>query len=291
MPRITDAINDLHVDEATFAKVYEKVMWKKLSSKVATVSDANLEKIKYVVEQLPKKDTKKAEVAPKKNDDWKFLKSGELWFWGWFLSGLGFWKQEVASHDEDEEDELQLHNIEIPWKKEEVEEDISYSAPNARVIARAEPKKKEKGDFHNDKKEFKNRQKAWWNISIEQSTYKPKEKPQQKESGLEFFADHLAAKQQNQNNENKKKWKPFKKVDKRVEKETAPKPVPAAKVHKEATTSDHLVKKTEVTIDEHITVKEFSEKIWVPLPEVMKKLIWNKYLEKIPTFLILILLH
>jgi hypothetical protein len=32
-------------------------------------------------------------------------------------------------------------------------------------------------------------------------------------------------------------------------------------VHKEATTSDHLVKKTEVTIDEHITVKEFSEKI------------------------------
>ena len=26
MPRITDAINDLHVDEATFAKVYEKVI-------------------------------------------------------------------------------------------------------------------------------------------------------------------------------------------------------------------------------------------------------------------------
>ena len=36
-----------------------------------------------------------------------------------------------------------------------------------------------------------------------------------------------------------------------------------------------MVKKTEVTIDEHITVKEFSEKIWVPLPEVMKKLIGN----------------
>jgi hypothetical protein len=50
----------------------------------------------------------------------------------------------------------------------------------------------------------------------------------------------------------------FKKQEKKVE---APKPTPAAKVHKEATTSDHLVKKTEVTIDEHITVKEFSEKI------------------------------
>jgi hypothetical protein len=32
-------------------------------------------------------------------------------------------------------------------------------------------------------------------------------------------------------------------------------------VHKEATTSANLVKKTEVTIDENITVKEFSEKI------------------------------
>jgi hypothetical protein len=56
--------------------VYEKVMGKKITSKVVTVSDANLEKIKYVVEQLPKKSEKKqAPVAAKKTDDSKILKS------------------------------------------------------------------------------------------------------------------------------------------------------------------------------------------------------------------------
>ena len=278
MPRIVDVIKDLNIDEATFWKVYEKVMGKKITSKVVTVSDANLEKIKYVVDQLPKKAPKKDVPSAKKTDDSKILKSGEIGFWWGFLSGLGFWKQEETTTIETEEDELQLHNIEIPtfWKEEPTQEEISFSAPNAKVIQRAQPRPEKKEENNNHKKEFKNKQKTWGNIFIEQSTYKPKEKPQKKESGLEFFADHLAAKQQNWNNNNQPKQnKPFKKQEKRVEKDNNPKPTPAAKVHKEATTSDHLVKKTEVTIDEHITVKEFSEKIWVPLPDVMKKLIGN----------------
>ena len=41
----------------TFAKVYEKVMGKKITAKTATISDANLEKLKSVVDQLPKKDS------------------------------------------------------------------------------------------------------------------------------------------------------------------------------------------------------------------------------------------
>ena len=276
MPRIVDVIKDLNIDEATFWKVYEKVMGKKITSKVVTVSDANLEKIKYVVEQLPKKSAKKETPVVKKTDDSKILKSWEIGFWWGFLSGLWFWKQEETTSIETEEDELQLHNIEIPTlgKEEPTQEEISFSAPNAKVIARAQPRQDKKPEYSN-KKDFKNKQKAWGNISIEQSTYKPKEKPQKKESWIEFFADHLAAKQQNSNNNQPKQNKPFKKQDKKIEKETAPKPTPAAKVHKEATTSDHLVKKTEVTIDEHITVKEFSEKIWVPLPDVMKKLIGN----------------
>ena len=276
MPRIVDVIKDLNIDEATFWKVYEKVMGKKITSKVVTVSDANLEKIKYVVEQLPKKSAKKETPVVKKTDDSKILKSWEIGFWWGFLSWLWFWKQEETTSIETEEDELQLHNIEIPTlgKEEPTQEEISFSAPNAKVISRAQPRQEKKPEYNN-KKDFKNKQKAWGNISIEQSTYKAKEKPQKKESWIEFFADHLAAKQQNSNNNQPKQNKPFKKQDKKIEKETAPKPTPAAKVHKEATTSDHLVKKTEVTIDEHITVKEFSEKIWVPLPDVMKKLIGN----------------
>lgn len=48
------------------------------------------------------------------------------------------------------------------------------------------------------------------------------------------------------------------------------------KVQKIATTSANLVKKTEIYIDDKITIKEFSEKMGVPLPELMKKLIQNK---------------
>ena len=272
MPRIVDAIKDLNVDHSTFEKIYEKVMGKKLTSKTATVSDANLEKIKYIIAQLPKKNNEKSTVV-KKSDDWKILKSWEIGFWWWFLSWLWFEKHE----EKVEEDELQLHNIEIPiiWENEVTQEEISFSAPeNARVISRA--KKPEKKQIENNKHEWrKNNQKAWWNISIKQGVYKTKEKEQPK-TWIDFFADHLANKQSQPNSQKPQKGqkKPEKKFEKKEEK-NIPQPTPAAKVHKEATTSANLVKKTEVTIDDHITVKEFSEKIWVPLPDVMKKLIAN----------------
>ncbi|RKW25444.1 translation initiation factor IF-2 [Candidatus Gracilibacteria bacterium] len=265
MPRIDDVKKDLNLDEATFAKVYEKVMGKKLTAKTATISDSNLEKMKYIIDQLPKKAAKKATPA-KKADDGKILKSDEIGFGGGFLSGLGFTKQEEKPEREDE-DSLELHNIEIPLtsNKETSQEELSFSdAPkirNARVIARAEPRPAEPS-----KKPKSTASKAGGNISIEQGTYKAKEKLQKSGSGLDFFADHLAQKKQHEP----------KKVEKPVfKKEEKPAPTPTAKVHKEATTSSNLVKKTEVTIEENITVKEFSEKIGVPLPEVMKKLIAN----------------
>lgn len=265
MPRIEDVKKDLKLDEATFAKVYEKVMGKKITAKTATISDANLEKLKSVVDQLPKKAPKKQESV-KKADDNKILKSDEIGFGEGFLSGLGFAKQEekAESHSDDS---LELHNIEIPLasNKEASQEEISFSeAPkirNARVISRAEPRPVE-----SSKKPRSGVAKTSGNISIEQGTYKAKEKPQKSWSGLDFFADHLVQKKQHEP----------KKVEKPVfKKEEKPTPTPTAKVHKEATTSSNLVKKTEVTIEENITVKEFSEKIWVPLPEVMKKLIAN----------------
>ncbi len=269
MPRIADVMKDLNLDQATFSKIYEKVMGKKLTAKVVTISDANLEKFQYVVDQLPKKNSKKAEPA-KKADDGKVLKSDEIGFGGGFLSGLGFEKQEEKTTISTEEDELQLHNIEIPVasSKEVSQEEISFSPSkwaNARVIARAEPRSAKIAD---KKPTHSSRPKAWGNISIEQGVYKAKEKPQQTSSGLDFFADHLA------NKKAPEQKKPFEKpAPKKVEKK--PEPTPASKVQKEATTSANLVKKTEVTIDETITVKEFSEKIGVPLPEVMKKLIAN----------------
>jgi translation initiation factor IF-2 len=55
----------------------------------------------------------------------------------------------------------------------------------------------------------------------------------------------------------------------------------APKVQKIATTSANLVKKVEIYINEKITVKEFSEKMGVPLPELMKKLIQNKIMTSV----------
>ena len=48
------------------------------------------------------------------------------------------------------------------------------------------------------------------------------------------------------------------------------------KVEKDAMTSANLVKKSELFMNEKISVKEFSEKMGVPLPELLKKLMANK---------------
>jgi len=53
-------------------------------------------------------------------------------------------------------------------------------------------------------------------------------------------------------------------------------PTPARKVVKEATTSKNLIKKVEVILWDKVSVKEFSEKIGIGLPEVMKVLLKNK---------------
>jgi hypothetical protein len=45
---------------------------------------------------------------------------------------------------------------------------------------------------------------------------------------------------------------------------------------RKATTSANLVKKAEIVINENISVKEFSEKMGIPLPEVMKVLMQNQ---------------
>lgn len=277
MPRIVDVIEELKIDKATFAKVYEKVMDKPLSAKAATISDANLEKIKYVLDQLPSKwaKTAKEEKQPAKKaaQETKVLKSDELGFGGGFLSGLGFSKQEEKTVEpEQDEDDLALHNIQIPVvSSEEVsQERISFSQPTqryeARKISSAPEQPKEKKEFPAKKQHG--------NILIGQGTYKAKEKVVATAADFARFQTEKAPEKKSDFSESVAKKHHTSQPEKRVEKKPENKPV-APKVHKEATTSANLVKKTEVTIDENITVKEFSEKIWVPLPEVMKKLIAN----------------
>ena len=277
MPRIVDVMQDLGLGQEEFAKAYEAVVGKKLTAKTQTLSDANLEKLKSYLGKWAKSS---AEA--------KVLKTDEIWFGGGFLSGLGFSHQEDAPAKPAKEEkkisndnDLAAHGIMINAPKEEKpvkEERISIENLNteryeARKVSsapeRPAPVKKQGG-----------------NISIGQSTYKSKEKvitpatdfskfqekPESSVVKLQDIQKHLDQNQKVEKKSDSRKADTPKHVE---PKKPEPKPTPAAKQHKEATTSANLVKKSEVVIDDAITVKEFSEKIGVPLPEVMKKLMLN----------------
>ena len=277
MPRIVDVMQDLGLGQEEFAKAYEAVVGKKLTAKTQTLSDANFEKLKS---HLGKWAKSSAEV--------KVLKTDEIWFGGGFLSGLGFSHQADAPAKPAKEEkkisndnDLAAHGIMINAPKEEKpvkEERISIENLNteryeARKVSSAPerpvPVKKQGG-----------------NISIGQSTYKSKEKviapatdfskfqekPESSVVKLQDIQKHLDQNQKVEKKSDSRKADTPKHVE---PKKPEPKPTPVAKQHKEATTSANLVKKSEVVIDDAITVKEFSEKIGVPLPEVMKKLMLN----------------
>jgi translation initiation factor IF-2 len=204
------------------------------------------------------------------------------------LSGLGFSHQADAPAKPAKEEkkisndnDLAAHGIMINAPKEEKPlkegrisiENLNTERYEARKVSSAPerpvPVKKQGG-----------------NISIGQSTYKSKEKviapatdfskfqekPESSVVKLQDIQKHLDQNQKVEKKSDSRKADTPKHVE---PKKPEPKPTPAAKQHKEATTSANLVKKSEVVIDDAITVKEFSEKIGVPLPEVMKKLMLN----------------
>jgi hypothetical protein len=84
MPRIEDVIKDLWVAKGTFSRYYEKVTGKEVTAKTVIVSDANLLKIKKLLEKnwkLGAKVVKKEETKP------TALKSDEL-LWGGGFFGM-----------------------------------------------------------------------------------------------------------------------------------------------------------------------------------------------------------
>lgn len=242
MPRITDVVKDLWINKDTFSRYYEKVMWKEITSKTVTVSDANLVKIKKLLEKNWKLWNKKDE----KKDSWSgALKADEL-MWGGFLAWLWFEKKVEDAVEEDDPDEV-IEDL-TEEEKAEVQEYIEREF---------EPQKKEE----------------------------PKPKKVEKKSTMEVTADDIishsgrpAPKQitydKPRYNKPSHGWKSrtdsWKKEEKKEEKTSI------VKKPKKATTSANLVKKTEIVIDWNISVKEFSEKMWIPLPEVMKVLMQNQ---------------
>ncbi len=251
MPRIIDVVKDLWVNKSTFSRYYEKVMSKELTSKTATVSDANLVKIKKLLEKnwkIWKKKDKKEEASN------SALKSSEL-MWGGFLAWLWFEKKVEGAIQEDDPDE----EIEDLTEEEELEV--------KRYIQK---------ELEPDQKPTKKED----NKSTER-----KPKKVEKKSNMEVTADDIishsgrpAPRQitydKPRYNKPVSNWKS--KIYNKKPEEKKEEKASIVKKPKEATTSSNLVKKTEIVIGSNISVKEFSEKMGIPLPEVMKVLMQNK---------------
>lgn len=247
MPRIEDVIQELWIDKQVFAKFYEKIMDKPMTAKVATVSDKNLEQIK----ELMKKN--KSKIKKTSSEPAKFLKADELGKSSGFLSGLGFAPVKEEEYDIEIEDTVQ----------EEEKQEIKPQDEFATFSTQKKEEFIQKKEEHSDKPS--------WDKPVYKSPYKPPYKPWDKPAYKTPYKSWDAKKpfvwsagykypQSNQTIQ-KKEYKPE-----------------FIKKEKVAATSANLIKKQEVEIDEKITVKEFSEKIWVPLPEIMKKLLENKIL-------------
>lgn len=213
-----------------------------------------------------KNKEEKVSVVKEKDTSTKVLKAEELMGgWGGFLSWLGFKKEDKAVIKQKEEEKR---------KEEEKQESIILEKPRhgvtfsfdkvetttTRIVGRkddsfvgrptrpAAPQKPRNANPQHGGHQFPAR------------------------TGYQWSKPHFSqGKPQH--------WgKPFNKPSFQQAKPAVPQ---APKVQKIATTSANLVKKIEIYINDKITVKEFSEKMGVPLPELMKKLIQNKIMTSI----------
>ena len=216
----------------------------------------------------------------------KVLKSDELMgWWGWFLSWLWFKKEDKTVKQKEEEQR----------KEEEQQESIILEKP------RRSPMSFDKVEQTNERivgrrddsfvGRMTNKPSAPVpiirpinkpNITISTPTIRPRNTTPQHggkqfpvRTGYQWSKPQYWSTQQHNRPFNKPTFQQAKSP-------VVQQPVKfVPKIQKIATTSANLVKKIEIYINDKITVKEFSEKMWVPLPELMKKLIQNKIMTSI----------
>ncbi len=229
------------VDKSAKVVVEKKPAAKKAPvAKASTMADKSVKKTPVLKKMAVPVETKDA-----KED--KVLKADELGM-GWFLSGLGFTKKEERQVAKEEEE------------KEEEQESLVLDRPHHPTFSfdTVETKKEFTGAIRFDKPAPRPAPRKW---------------PPQRGDARPAFRPAYAGSKPNHG------WgarPPFRKPD--SSHPVVARPV-TPRVVKEATGSANLVKKQEITINETITVKEFSEKMGVPLQEVMKKLLANKIMK------------
>ncbi len=285
MPKITDILTQNNLDRDTLSHAYKATFGKALTSRSVQIKDeerAQLESqfsrkwAKTATAESPKttsKSTKKASSDADKNDEWKVFKAEEVSFGDDFLSGLGF----GPKHDEEQpKNDIEKDDTDVfaPTAVEKVEKEEKPVFGNARVISSAPPKPKfEKrapapaaksgtmqAPFERKTGDSETRGKTFHTFSSNAAT----------------FSKGTAKPNNNRNNG------PYRgNTGRNGTATTNVQHNPVAQIKKEAATSGTLIKKQEIILQDSVSVKEFSEKMWVPFPELMKKFMANKIMVNI----------
>lgn len=273
MPKIQDIINDLNISRAELAAAYKSAIGKTLSARAVNIKDEELVLVQKELSNIssPKtaaKKTAKAVKEPKtsEKDDAKVLKGDELFGGDDFLSGLGFGpkKEEEIAEEEAEEPAI---------KESEPADEMKVSFGNARVIISA-PLDERKENFK--RKERADRQPQ------ERKTFERREPQKSESAGKTFHTFSNTSFSQGTYRNRQDNRRPSAGSNQGRQETTPAQTAPAApKVVKEAWVSGNLVKKQEIIIGDSITVKEFSEKMGVQLPELIKKFLQNKIMVNI----------
>lgn len=215
-----------------------------------------------------------------KKTDKIIIKSGEIGNWGGFLSWLWFAKKEEVKKEKIDLDDFFGKKEELTISKV----DIFRSA--SQKVEKTNKTTTPKSPQNQNKPEHKNSKRPTGNINIQSNTYNKKEKgvsssdlfdaarakwySNTQSPSKPHYDANKSGKNDKSHNTNERKVQHLDKVK---------------KIEKTATTSANLVKKSEFLMDDKITVKEFSEKMWVPLTDVMKKLMENKIMTGITSSL------
>lgn len=249
-----DAISQLSIDKKEFEKLFKEITWKKTLPK--EVDQDIFDKIKD-----------KAWGPVLSSDEFSFGGGSD------FLSGLGFskeWEEETVEEEKEEENEYVDETEEKEEKEESKKDDFPFKS-----------KKIIKTDGSFEKKENNNWYKTRSNIGFSEWKARKPSKPffekSDKPGGSHTgHTSHTGSNNNYNNHDHHWKWKKGKFRNEHKRAKPTPAGTPAGKKDKVATTSANLVKKSTIEIWDNLTVKEFSEKMGIALPDLMKVMMRNQ---------------
>jgi len=251
MPKIKDILEQYSIERETLARSYKAVIGKTLTARATQIKDEERALIEptFSLAHIGK---------AKKSDEAKVFKTEEVSFGDDFLSGLGFKHKE----EEDAAEQATLESdafAKEPEAEKEVEQATIPSYGNARVIESAPIRKHTPKD------------KRTTTEAPRPFVARPKSDSETRGKTFHQFSPNAPT---------FSKWAykaPAARPTTKSSNTTETKPTTPI-VKREAATSGTLIKKQEIIIWDTISVKEFSEKMWVPFPELMKKFMANKIL-------------